>query len=70
MPSFHFVFPDFSIPPSALLCDICGQTFLIGNFAIGLSLPPPKRDGPIHPFADERATWGDVPKIAPTDLFS
>lgn len=35
-PSFHFVFRDFSIPPSALIRVIGGQTFLIGNFAIGL----------------------------------
>ncbi len=34
------------------------------------SLPKPKRDGPTHPFADENATWGDVPKISPKDLFS
>ena len=36
LPSYHFVFPDFSFPPSALICVICGQTFLIGNFAVGL----------------------------------
>ena len=29
-------FPNFSFPPSVLICVICGQTFLIGNLAIGL----------------------------------
>ncbi|MGE5755967.1 MAG: 2-C-methyl-D-erythritol 4-phosphate cytidylyltransferase [Planctomycetaceae bacterium] len=32
-------------------------------------LPRPKRDGPAHPFADERAMWGDAPKPRPSDLF-
>jgi 2-C-methyl-D-erythritol 4-phosphate cytidylyltransferase len=33
------------------------------------ALPEPKRDVPAHPFADEQAAWGDVPKIKPKDLF-
>jgi 2-C-methyl-D-erythritol 4-phosphate cytidylyltransferase len=32
-------------------------------------LPKPKRDAPAHPFADERAIWGDGPKPRPQDLF-
>ncbi len=34
------------------------------------SLPDPRADAPAHPFADERAAWGDLPKRAPGDLFS
>ena len=29
----------------------------------------PRREGPVHPFANERAMWGDAPKIKPSDLF-
>lgn len=38
--------------------------------AILQALPKPQRAAPIHPFADEGATWGDTPRIAPEDLFS
>jgi 2-C-methyl-D-erythritol 4-phosphate cytidylyltransferase len=38
--------------------------------AVIQSLPKPKREGPAHPFADEREMWGDVPRIRPKDLFS
>jgi 2-C-methyl-D-erythritol 4-phosphate cytidylyltransferase len=37
--------------------------------AVLRALPKPKNEGPIHPFADERAMWGDAPKIKPSDLF-
>ena len=33
------------------------------------ALPRPKRDGPVHPFADEREMWGNAPKRKPSDLF-
>ena len=29
--------------------------------AILQALPKPKREGPVHPFADERAMWGESP---------
>jgi 2-C-methyl-D-erythritol 4-phosphate cytidylyltransferase len=32
-------------------------------------LPRPKRDAPAHPFADEQAMWGNLPKKKPSDLF-
>ena len=32
-------------------------------------LSKPKREGPAHPFADERAMWGDTPKPRASDLF-
>ena len=38
--------------------------------AVLQALPKPRRDAPAHPFADEKAMWGDVPKIKPKDLFS
>jgi 2-C-methyl-D-erythritol 4-phosphate cytidylyltransferase len=34
--------------------------------AILQALPPPQRESPAHPFADEQAMWGHVPK--PPDL--
>lgn len=37
--------------------------------AILQSLPKPKREGPSHPFADEQAMWGDLPKPKASDLF-
>jgi 2-C-methyl-D-erythritol 4-phosphate cytidylyltransferase len=37
--------------------------------AVLQALPKPKRDGPVHPFADERAMWENVPKRKPSDLF-
>jgi 2-C-methyl-D-erythritol 4-phosphate cytidylyltransferase len=37
--------------------------------AVLQALPRPKREGPAHPFADERAMWGDLPKRRPSDLF-
>jgi 2-C-methyl-D-erythritol 4-phosphate cytidylyltransferase len=37
--------------------------------AVLQALPKPKREGPAHPFADERAMWGDAPKPKPSDLF-
>ncbi len=37
--------------------------------AILQSLPRPEPDAPGHPFADERAGWGDLPKRTPGDLF-
>jgi 2-C-methyl-D-erythritol 4-phosphate cytidylyltransferase len=37
--------------------------------AVLQAMPKPKREGPIHPFADERARWGDAPKLRPSDLF-
>jgi 2-C-methyl-D-erythritol 4-phosphate cytidylyltransferase len=37
--------------------------------AVLQALPKPKREGPTHPFADEQAMWGNVPKIRPQDLF-
>jgi 2-C-methyl-D-erythritol 4-phosphate cytidylyltransferase len=38
--------------------------------AVLQALPKPKREGPAHPFADERTMWDAVPKIKPKDLFS
>jgi 2-C-methyl-D-erythritol 4-phosphate cytidylyltransferase len=38
--------------------------------AILRSLPASKPDAPAHPFADERAMWGDLPRKTPGDLFS
>ncbi len=35
--------------------------------AILQAMPRPRRDGPAHPFADEQAMWGNLPK--PKDLF-
>jgi 2-C-methyl-D-erythritol 4-phosphate cytidylyltransferase len=37
--------------------------------AILQALPKPKREGPVHPFADEQAMWGSTPKPKPKDLF-
>jgi 2-C-methyl-D-erythritol 4-phosphate cytidylyltransferase len=37
--------------------------------AVLQALPKPKRDGPVHPFADEREMWGNTPKRKPSDLF-
>jgi 2-C-methyl-D-erythritol 4-phosphate cytidylyltransferase len=37
--------------------------------AVLQALPKPKRDAPAHPFADEQAMWGDLPKRKPSDLF-
>ena len=39
--------------------------------AVLQALPKPKRDGPAHPFADEREMWGGGggPKLRPSDLF-
>jgi 2-C-methyl-D-erythritol 4-phosphate cytidylyltransferase len=37
--------------------------------AILQSLPKPKGEGPIHPFADERAMWGESPPPKAKDLF-
>jgi 2-C-methyl-D-erythritol 4-phosphate cytidylyltransferase len=37
--------------------------------AVLQALPKPKREGPAHPFADEQAMWGSLPKINPEDLF-
>jgi 2-C-methyl-D-erythritol 4-phosphate cytidylyltransferase len=37
--------------------------------AILQAMPTPRRDAPAHPFADERAMWGERPKPTPRDLF-
>jgi 2-C-methyl-D-erythritol 4-phosphate cytidylyltransferase len=37
--------------------------------AVLQALPKPKREGPAHPFADERAMWGDAPQRRLSDLF-
>lgn len=37
--------------------------------AVLQALPKPKREGPVHPFADEREMWGNTPKPRPSDLF-
>jgi 2-C-methyl-D-erythritol 4-phosphate cytidylyltransferase len=37
--------------------------------AVLQALPKPKRDAPAHPFADEQAMWGNLPKRKPSDLF-
>lgn len=37
--------------------------------AVLQALPKPKREGPVHPFADEQAMWGNTPKLKPKDLF-
>jgi 2-C-methyl-D-erythritol 4-phosphate cytidylyltransferase len=37
--------------------------------AVLQALPKPKRDAPAHPFADEQAMWGNLPKKKPSDLF-
>jgi 2-C-methyl-D-erythritol 4-phosphate cytidylyltransferase len=37
--------------------------------AVLQALPKPKREGPAHPFADEREMWGKLPKRNPSDLF-
>lgn len=37
--------------------------------AVLKALPQPKREGPAHPFADERAMWGEGPAPSPKDLF-
>jgi len=33
------------------------------------TLPKSKREGPSHPFADEQAMWGNLPKPKPHELF-
>lgn len=38
--------------------------------AVLKAMPQPKREGPAHPFADEQAMWGSMPKVKPKDLFS
>lgn len=38
--------------------------------AILQAMPKPSADAPGHPFADERAMWGDSPKKGAGDLFS
>jgi 2-C-methyl-D-erythritol 4-phosphate cytidylyltransferase len=38
--------------------------------AILKSLPKSKPDTPAHPFADEQAMWGNLPKKGPGELFS
>lgn len=37
--------------------------------AILQARPEPKPEGPAHPFADEQARWGDLPRINAKDLF-
>jgi 2-C-methyl-D-erythritol 4-phosphate cytidylyltransferase len=39
--------------------------------AVLQAMPKPKREGPVHPFADEQAMWGAAPgpKPKPKDLF-
>jgi 2-C-methyl-D-erythritol 4-phosphate cytidylyltransferase len=37
--------------------------------AVLQALSRPKREGPSHPFADERAMWGEGPQLKPSDLF-
>jgi 2-C-methyl-D-erythritol 4-phosphate cytidylyltransferase len=37
--------------------------------AVLQALPKPKREGPAHPFADEREMWSNAPKRKPSDLF-
>ncbi|HEV3165839.1 MAG TPA: 2-C-methyl-D-erythritol 4-phosphate cytidylyltransferase, partial [Isosphaeraceae bacterium] len=37
--------------------------------AVLQSMPKPKREGPVHPFADEQAMWGSAPVPKPKDLF-
>jgi 2-C-methyl-D-erythritol 4-phosphate cytidylyltransferase len=37
--------------------------------AILQSLPKPEAERPLHPFADESAAWGDLPKPKAKDLF-
>jgi 2-C-methyl-D-erythritol 4-phosphate cytidylyltransferase len=32
-------------------------------------LDKPKREGTAHPYSDEQAMWGNLPKIKPSDLF-
>jgi 2-C-methyl-D-erythritol 4-phosphate cytidylyltransferase len=32
-------------------------------------LEKPRRETPAHPFEDERAMWGELPKLKPSDLF-
>jgi 2-C-methyl-D-erythritol 4-phosphate cytidylyltransferase len=32
-------------------------------------LTKPKREGPSHPYSDEQAMWGNLPKLKPSDLF-
>jgi 2-C-methyl-D-erythritol 4-phosphate cytidylyltransferase len=37
--------------------------------AVLQALPKPKREGPVHPFSDEREMWGNTPRPKPSDLF-
>jgi 2-C-methyl-D-erythritol 4-phosphate cytidylyltransferase len=37
--------------------------------AVLQALPRPKREGPAHPFVDEQAMWGNLPKPKAKDLF-
>ncbi len=54
---------------SPLNLKITSQADLRLASAVLQALPKPKRDGPAHPFADEQAMWGNVPKRRPSDLF-
>ncbi len=57
------------VESSPMNLKITSQTDLRLAAAVLQALPKPKREGPLHPFADERAMWDDVPKRKPSDLF-
>lgn len=54
---------------SPLNIKITSQSDLRLASAVLHALPKPKREGPAHPFADEQAMWGNLPKRRPSDLF-
>lgn len=57
------------VPSSPLNLKITTQADLQIAEAILQYLNRPKRESPIHPFADDREMWGETPRPRPQDLF-
>jgi 2-C-methyl-D-erythritol 4-phosphate cytidylyltransferase len=57
------------VESSALNIKITTHTDLKLAAAILPLLETPKREGPSHPYSDEQAMWGKLPKLKPSDLF-
>jgi 2-C-methyl-D-erythritol 4-phosphate cytidylyltransferase len=57
------------VPGSALNIKITTQHDLKLAAAILPLLEKPRRETSSHPFEDERAMWGDLPKLKPSDVF-